>query len=127
MAREAVERLIAQLARGGRRAVGVGILGSSGRTGSDLAAILASHALIHTAEGEHFRTALAGAAGRCGLAVVRVPARELESRAGTAIGKPIQRLQLMLKEQGRRLGPPWGVDQKAAALLAWLVLASGRE
>jgi hypothetical protein len=31
-----------------------------------------------------------------------------------------------VKELGRSVGPPWGADQKAAALLAWLVLARAR-
>jgi hypothetical protein len=123
MARQGVQRIVDQLSRGGYRGIGLGILESAGRKGSALGNILASHALIHTADGDHFRNAIAAAASRCGLPAFRVRARELDANATEAIGKPIETLQLVLKGVGRDMGPPWGADQKAAALLAWLVLA----
>jgi hypothetical protein len=124
MAYEPVRQLTARLADEGHRVAGAGILDSVGRRGVPLASILASHALVHAAEGDHFRSALAGAATRCGLPVVRVPARELDSRAARADGRPIAALRALLDTVGRPLGPPWGADQKAAALLGWLVLAT---
>jgi hypothetical protein len=124
MAYEAVRRLAARLADEGHRVAGAGILDSVGRKGVPLASILASHALVHAAEGDHFRSALDGAATRCGLPVVRVPARELDSRAARADGRPIAALRALLDTVGRPMGPPWGADQKAAALLGWLVLAT---
>jgi hypothetical protein len=123
MARQAVQKIVDQLSQGGYRGIGLGILESAGRKGSALGNILASHALIHTADGDHFRNAMAAAASRCGLPTFRVRARELDARAAEAIGKPIETLQLVLKGVGRDMGPPWGADHKAAALLAWLVLA----
>ena len=124
MAHEAVRPLAARLADEGYRLAGAGISDSAGRKGIPLGSVLASHALVHAAEGDHFRGALAGAATRCGLPVVRVPARELDSRAARADGRPIAALRALLDSAGRPLGPPWGADQKAAALLAWLVLAT---
>jgi hypothetical protein len=103
----------------------VGILDSAGRKGSSLAAILASHALIHSADGDHFRTALASAAERCRLTVYRVRARDLETQAAACIRRPVIELRDAAKEFGRKLGSPWGVDQKMAALLAWLLLERG--
>ena len=100
-----------------------GILDAAGRSGATLEAILASHALIHTADGEHFRAALASACGELGLAVVRVPARELPQRAVAALGKPERQLVAAVSQLGRNVGPPWGADQKSAALLAWVLLA----
>jgi hypothetical protein len=126
MAHESIERVVGALAGGGHRVIGVGILESAGRKGSSLAAILASHALVHTADGDHFRSALAAAAARCGLAAVRVGARGLDAEAAGAIGRAPEALRRALAELGREAGPPWGADQKAAALLAWLVLARGR-
>ena len=126
MAREAVGRIVEQLAGRDHRVVALGILDSAGRKGGSLAAVLGSHALIHTADGEHFRNALAGAATLLGLPVVRVQTRELDAKAADATGEPIERLQLALKQAGRDVGPPWGADQKAAALLAWSVLAARR-
>jgi len=127
MAHEGLERIAGRLVEGGHRLVGLGILDSSGRKGVSLAATLASHALIHTADGDHFRNAIAAAAARLGLAVSRVRARDLPAEAA-AIGRPKEALDRSLAAWGREVGPPWGADQKAAALLAWLVLAleSGR-
>ena len=67
-----------------------------------MAAILASHPLLHRAEGALFRSAIAQAAAARGLPVA-TPASPLPP----ALGKP---------------GPPWGKDQKDAAALAWAAL-----
>jgi hypothetical protein len=123
MANEAIERIVNRLAEGDRRVIGVGILESAGRKGGSLAEILKSHASIHTADGDHFRNALAAAAARRGLTALRVRTRDLEVEAATAIRKAPQALQQAVGRLGLEVGPPWGADQKAAALLAWLVLA----
>jgi hypothetical protein len=119
---EGLRRIVDLLAQRGHRTVGLGLLESSGRKGGSLAAILASHALIHTADGDHYRRALAASAAGLGLPVVRVRARDLDERAAEVMGEPLAKLRVALDEAGRDLGPPWGADQKAAALLAWLVL-----
>jgi hypothetical protein len=123
MARQAIQTILDDLSQDGRRSIGLGILESAGRKGTALASILASHALIHSADGDHFRNAIAGAASACGLPATRVPARDLEAAATEAISRPIETLRATVKEIGRDVGAPWGADQKAAALLAWLVLA----
>jgi hypothetical protein len=102
-----------------------GILDSSGRSGATLAAILASHALIHTADGNHFREALAQGCQAVGLRVARIPQRELAARATAALRKSPEQLAATVKVLGRGMGSPWGADQKDAALLAWLLLARG--
>jgi hypothetical protein len=99
-----------------------GVLDAAGRKGSSLASILASHALIHSADGDHFRQATAAAAARSGLSVARVPARELEAQAAAGLRRPLARLREAVNGLGRQVGPPWGADQKMAALLAWLLL-----
>jgi hypothetical protein len=99
-----------------------GILASSGRVGADLAAILASHALIHTADGNHFRAALATALEAHGVPVKRIAQRELPARAAAALAVDAPVLASRLAALGRGVGAPWGADQKAAALLAWLLL-----
>jgi len=102
-----------------------GILDSSGRSGATLAQILASHALIHTADGNHFREALAQGCQAMGLRVARIPQRELAAHAATALGKSPDQLAATVTALGRGMGSPWGADQKDAALLAWLLLAGG--
>jgi len=93
--------------------------------GTSLEATRASHALIHAAEGEHFRTAVASAAARVGQRVVRIAAKALPVQAAAAAGESADVVAALLKAADRGLGPPWGADQKSAALLAWLVLRSG--
>ena len=123
MAYEAIRALVEEIGRREPAPVAAGILDSSGRQGETLAAVLASHALIHTADGNHFRQALAKACRQCGLDVVRVRQADLAGRATEALGKSPARLASTVRELGRPLGAPWGADQKSAALLAWLLLA----
>ena len=100
----------------------VGILESSSRKNMALSSILASHALIHAAEGDHYRNALSAAAERLSLKVCRLPARALEEHALTCLQLPRKRLLDTVDGLGREVGPPWGADQKKAALLAWTLL-----
>jgi hypothetical protein len=100
----------------------VGILESSGRKGSSLESILASHAAIHSADGDHFRGALSTAAQALGLAVSRVPARDLNTRAAACLHQSLNHLGDAVRQMGKQVGSPWGADQKQAALLAWLLL-----
>lgn len=104
----------------------VGILEASGRKPVSLSSILASHASIHGADGDHFRNALAGAAEQLRLRVCRVRARDINTHATMRLRQPADRLLEAVNGLGRGVGPPWGADQKKAALLAWSLLADGR-
>ena len=103
-----------------------GILESSGRKPVSLSAILASHTAIHGADGDHIRNALAGAAEQLRLEVSRVRVRDLETHATQRLRQPAKRLLDVVSALGSGVGPPWGADQKKAALLAWSLLADGR-
>jgi len=105
----------------------VGILDSSGRKQVSLQSILASHALIHAADGDHFRNALFVAAEQCRLSVRRIPAKGLEAHAGKCLSMPVNRILDRVNKLGRDIGPPWGADQKKAALLAWTLLKQDAE
>jgi hypothetical protein len=78
------------------------IVAKEGRAG-DLAAVLASHARIHTAEGYFYRDAFRDA---CTVPVRIVPPASLD-----------------VSKVGKLAAPPWGRDQKLAALAAWSALA----
>ena len=104
------------------QAVSCGITTGSGRKLPDLAGILASHSLIHTAEGEFFRGALIDAAAKCQLPIHKVREKELLDRAAAEFKLTPEKLQRRLSEIGKPLGPPWTQDQKFAALAAWLAL-----
>ena len=122
MAYAALRPVVESLRRTGYEPTAAGILESSGRKVTSLESILASHALIHTADGNHFREALAQACARCDLPVRRVRGRELLDQAAKTLRKPPQQLQASIQALGRSCGRPWDGDHKCAALLAWLLL-----
>ena len=124
LAADGLRSLIAHARSAGAEARAAGILDSAGRGGATLEAILASHALIHTADGHHFRAALEQGCQALGLSVSRIPQRELTGRAAAALRKTPEQLGTAVAWLGRGLGAPWGADQKSAALLAWLLLAA---
>jgi hypothetical protein len=125
MASSAMRRILDRIRDDRQRLVGVGILDSSGRRAGSLEATLRSHALIHTADGDHCRSAIAAAAAQAGLPVCRVRTRDLEAEAAAVTGRDPEALRQEVGDLGRTAGPPWGGDQKAAALLAWLLLVRG--
>jgi hypothetical protein len=99
----------------GYEIVGASILLASGRPLPSLPNILASHALIHTAEGEFFRQIVRQACERLGIRVTGIRERDLGE--GSA-------LQLEIAKLGKTVGPPWTQDQKTAALAAMMVLSA---
>jgi hypothetical protein len=124
LAHQALCSAIHDLQQTGHRIAACGILLSSGRTLPTLDRILASHALIHAAEGEMFRESLLDAARQCTLPVKGVKERELYSEAATTLERSAEQLRAYLSVQGRSLGPPWREDQKCATLAAWLALSA---
>jgi hypothetical protein len=122
LSRHAFESVIDELRRKNYQTVACGVVLGSGRPLPALDAILKSHALIHTAEGEFYRNALVEAGEHCGLAVRGVKERELFERGATQLGLSISQVERCVVELGRPIGPPWTQDQKYAALVAWLAL-----
>jgi hypothetical protein len=123
LAEQAVRALIDKLREKNHEVLGSGILLGSGRPAPALAATLASHALIHTAEGELFRSALTRAIERCGLPLTAIQERELWARSSVDLHMTMDELQHSIIEMGRPIGPPWRQDEKYAALVGWLALA----
>ena len=123
LAERALGEAIDELRAAGHEARASGVLLAAGRPLPGLREILASHALIHAAEGELFREVLRQASRQCGLSVIAVKERELEERAARALNRPAEELVRRVAEWGRALGPPWTKDEKRAALVAWLALA----
>ena len=108
----------------GQKIARCGILLGSGRPLGTLAAILASHALIHTADGELFREALLHASRRCGVETFTAKESGLVETASEALGLGAEELPRRLADLGAEFGPPWTQDEKLAALVAWLSLLS---
>jgi hypothetical protein len=99
-----------------------GIVLASGRALPSLEATLRSHAMVHTAEGELYRSAIAKAAKSLSFHCVRVPERDLYKLAAKQLHIPEPKLRLRITEMGRSQGSPWSADEKCATLVAWLAL-----
>jgi len=87
--------------------------------------ILAVHFRMHKAEGVLFRDVLVRAAKECGLALVEIPEKTLTPHAERALRTPASDFVKEIARLGKIAGPPWGKDQKDAALAA-LVALRGR-
>jgi hypothetical protein len=123
LAVEGISDLVQQLERREFQIVGSGILLGSGRPLPSLGEILASHAMIHAAEGELFRNVFRGALEQLQIPVVGFRERDLSQEAKAVFGSAAPRIQRSIAALGRSVGPPWTSDQKTAALAACIVLA----
>jgi hypothetical protein len=126
LALAAVRDVVDELRGRQYRVVGSAVLLASGRALPPLAKILASHAVIHAAEGEFFREVFSKACADLDLSVTGVRERDLDERVKTTLGKVAARMRRQISTLGRSLGPPWTADQKTAALAALIVLANKR-
>ena len=106
------------------RLVAAGMVAAEPKPLPPLEAILKSHALVHAAEGELYRRVFATAAAALGVEPQRVPADALARQTGAALGLPPSKLAARLATMGKASGKPWAADQKQAALVAWLALAT---
>ena len=122
LAHRAIHGLQSDLQKQGIAIKSCGLVLASGRPLPALDRILASHALIHAADGELFREALLHASARCGLHDFRIKERELLDWAGKALHFKPANLMRRVTELGRSLGSPWSQDEKFATLAAWLAL-----
>ena len=84
--------------------------------------ILAVHSRMHQAEGVLFRDALINAARKCSVSVVEVPEKTLLDHAEGALSTSGTDLSKQINALGKLAGPPWGKDQKEAALAAMVAL-----
>jgi hypothetical protein len=126
LARQEFRAAVDHARSSGHEVAGCGILLASGRPLPDLAATLASHPLIHTAEGELYRNAIADASRAMNVPVTGVQERDVLARASAVLGKSATELQSYLQKMGRELGPPWTEDEKHATLAAWLALSRAK-
>jgi hypothetical protein len=86
----------------------IGVAADTRPMPDDVSRILASHPLMHMAEGQLYRDAILDAAAALDLPVVCIPAKQLMAEGDAE----------WLAAQGRALGPPWRKDEKLAALAA---------
>jgi hypothetical protein len=96
---------------GGTRVAGVAVLSHDRTLPDDLGRILASHPLLHAAEGDLYEQALSEGASRAELSVLAVEPSSMSMRPG-------------LIAAGRAVGPPWQRDHKMAAAAALSILST---
>jgi hypothetical protein len=89
--------------------------------------ILAVHFRMHKAEGVLFRDVLIRAAKACGLRPLEIPEKTLAKDAEKALGSRASRLARTVAALGKSIGPPWGKDQKNAALAAMIARRGSRK
>jgi hypothetical protein len=124
LASRAIQELKESLLAQGYELRRCGLVLASGRPLPALPQILASHALIHTADGELFRRAILDASTHSGLAKATIKERELLSETSRVLRIKPGDLTRRIAGLGKPLGPPWSQDEKLASLVAWLSLAS---
>lgn len=103
--------------------VAVGIVGRP-RDVPPLEQVLASHALLHLAEGELYRGALDEAARWQGLQVAMAPPKDTVAEVAAALGTPAAPFANHLSGLRAELGAPWQADHRAATAAALLALAA---
>jgi hypothetical protein len=111
----ALTGILEELRSGGVLVDATGLATGSTTVPAELTAILASHTLIHAAEGVLFQEALAVACDARGLHVIRVRERDLWSTLGNGVQEEVDGLRSLI-------GPPWGADQKTATAAALIAL-----
>ena len=122
LASEVIGTAVRQVNALGYSVATAALLEASGKLLPALPQILASHPLIHTAEGELFREIVSTACKSLRIPVTRYRERSLEEAAKAALGASAQTATLALDRAGKKLGPPWTADHKAAALAAYVAL-----
>lgn len=103
------------------------LLAASARPLPALEKILASHALIRTADGELFRGAIRLACERRGLRIANPKEKGLLEECQTRLGLDSSATKRVLGGLGRTLGPPWSQDEKLSTLAAWITLVGAEQ
>ncbi|HEV2616413.1 MAG TPA: hypothetical protein VGU63_07370 [Candidatus Acidoferrales bacterium] len=123
---KSIDALNEDLRGQGGKVIACGVVLASGRALPSLDVTMKSHALVHTAEGELFRSAIAHAAKRYGWKTLGIKEKELYELAAKQLRISVEKLKLRVTEMGRALGSPWSADEKSATLAAWLSLRASQ-
>ena len=101
-----------RLARAGHQATACAVLVGEPMPDWTVHDILSVHMRMHKAEGVLFQNVLLRAAEACGLKAVPVREKDL----------PVETLTAKVAPLGKTFGPPWGKDQRNAAMAAIIAL-----
>jgi hypothetical protein len=122
MARISLQEILEHLRSIDAAVNAAGIPSGSRLVPKELAAVLRSHPLIHTAEAALFRRALASACQVRRVTVISVREREVWLSAADTWELKESELRKQVDGLRKAVGPPWGTDQKTAMAMALLAL-----
>ena len=114
--------LVKRSNRAAQQIVGCGVLVPAPMPDWTIDQILSVHMRMHKAEGVLFPSALTQAAAAANLDVISIPEQELSVRGEKTFGISLAALMKTIVTLGQSVGPPWGKDQKLAALAAMIIL-----
>jgi hypothetical protein len=80
--------------------------------------ILASHQIVHTADGEMYRSIVVEEAIALGLGVFEAPRGQAFPLAADALGQTLTEVETLTRELGKPLGAPWAKEHRAATAIA---------
>jgi hypothetical protein len=121
VATRTLKSLLHDLRAHGLEVSSVAVVGAPER---NLAAIGSPHIRAHAAEGVLFRQVWHVAAQAIGLPSIAFSEKGIETLAATRLHLSVVALQAQLVQFGHAAGRPWRVDEKAAAMAAWMALAT---
>jgi hypothetical protein len=127
LAKVAVQSAIVNAKQNGYQVSTAGVLIASGKPLPELQRILASHPLLHTAEGELFRNVIIAACRSSCLSMLVVKEKELTILHSQKLGVSDVVIQRQLARMGKIVGSPWRQDEKFASRVAWMALAAKTE
>jgi hypothetical protein len=122
VARMRLHETIKRIQKHGNRVMGCGVMVPEPMLEWSIDEILAVHFRMHKAEGVLFPDALCRAAEAAKLATHPIPEKRLESFVEQTLGSPLDVLTQAAAGLGKTIGPPWGKDQKWAAMAAIFAL-----
>ena len=106
----------------GNKVVGCGVLVTNPMPAWSTDEILAVHFRMHKAEGVLFREVLCDAADKCNVPLVKVAEKSLGAYPEKTLKMSVGDLTKTISMLGKSVGPPWGKDQKEAAVAAMIAL-----
>jgi hypothetical protein len=119
-----LETIVQWASESDHKIVGCAVLMGEPMPEWSVAEILAVHFRMHKAEGVLFRDVLARAAEELGLKLFAIREKQLVEQAELRLGVRRAALSQQIVSLGKKAGPPWGQDQKYAALAAMIALRS---
>jgi hypothetical protein len=106
----------------GAKIVAAALVAAAAKPLPPLEVILKAHPLVHAAEGELYRRVFSQAAAALGQRPTRTAAEP--SALSSVLRCTPENIAAHMAAMGKASGKPWAADQKQAALVAWLALAS---